>query len=396
MAVEVMLPVVGESIDSAVISAWLRNVGDTVRRGDEIVEVETDKATMAIEAPADGVVLAVLAEVDAVVRPGQVIAVIGSDGEVWPPTETGPATEHERVPAPESEATEPTDGPLATSPASESTGYRITPAARARAIELGIEIGAVVPLTGDKVNALDVDQHAVQANSAVSSHRVELTPIRKATGRRMLESVQTTPQFSVSADAPVEALIALRRRWSASDQAVSFTGLLVHVVARVLERHPLLNATFAGDAVTAFDVVNVAVAVASPDGLRVPVVKDAARRPIEAISADLGDLIDRARGGALTVADNADATFTISNLGPGAVRSFVPIVNPPQSAILGVGAVASQLVPEPDGSPVARQSVTLTVSADHRVVDGADAAAFLTDLVAAIGQPDVIEDGSRS
>jgi len=172
--------------------------------------------------------------------------------------------------------------------------------------------------------------------------------------------------------------------------------MLVHIAARVVERHPLLNATFAGDAIMAFDEVNVAVAVAGPDGLRVPVLRNAARRSIQDLSAALVDLVERARAGRLTPAESEHATFSISNLGPGAVTAFVPIVNPPQSAILAVGSLVPKVLPTPDGSAVVRRAVTLTLAADHRVVDGADAAAFLTDLVAAFEQPQLLEEGSPS
>ena len=186
------------------------------------------------------------------------------------------------------------------------------------------------------------------------------------------------------ADARVDPLLARRAELATSGTDASVTAMLLFQVARTLLRHPRLNATLDGDGIVAYDVVNINVAVAVADGLRVPVIRGAERLSLEAIVERLSDLTARARENRLAPADSADGTFTVSDLGRSAVRSFVPIVNPPQSAILGIGAMQTAYAPGPDDAPRLQRQVTLTVSADHRVVDGADAAAFLTDMVAVI------------
>jgi pyruvate dehydrogenase E2 component (dihydrolipoamide acetyltransferase) len=218
--------------------------------------------------------------------------------------------------------------------------------------------------------------------------RIELSRIRKAVAERMLESARQIPQFSVSSDADVSRLLSARRELAAQGINASLTALLVQLTARVLLQHPLLNARFAGDAILAYETVNMAVAAATPAGLVAPVIRAAEVLPLPEIARQLSELVQAARENRLSLSQVSEATFTLSNLGMHGVQQFVPLVNPPQSAILGVGAARQAVQLTPSGGIQAVWLMTLTVSADHRVLDGESAARFLAALCKEIEQAD--------
>ena len=381
MVTEVKLPHLGESIDSSVVVAWHNRVGDAVKRGDELADLETDKATLALEAPKNGVLLAIVAEAGQTVYIGDLLAVIGREGESWSAT---PTTTPEKLPdisTLETNVFKPTEKPRL------SDQYKISPVARRKAKELGVNLAAVQPADGRKISGADVEAYAERPADAVNGRgqrRIELGAVKRLTGERMLESARNVPQFALTIDADIRKLLTARAIARQSGQNFSMTALLVFLTAKALLEHPLLNARFENDGVTVFGAAHIGVATAAEDGLRVPVIHDADQLGLAAINDKLADLAGRARKNRLSLREISDGTFTISNLGMTGISQFTPLVNPPQSAILGVAAPRDIFLPGAEGGMYRAQLLALTVACDHRVLDGADAAAFLATLKAGI------------
>ena len=374
MATEVRLPHLGESIDRAQIVAWHKQVGDSVKRGDELADLETDKATLPLEAPKNGVLLAIVAAEGDTVFIGDLLSVIGREGEIW----TAPAADK---PAPKSPdlAVAPA-ATTARAQAAAKPAYKISPVARRKAKELGLDLAAVRPADGVKISGADVEAQARAAAARTGQRRIELSQVKRLTGQRLLQSAREIPQFSLTIDADVGPLLAGRAQMKARGIELSLTALFIHLTAATLRSHPLLNARFENDGVTVFDAVHIGLATAADDGLRVPVIHDAHQLSLTRINSALADLTSRARQNRLSPADVADGTFTLSNLGMSGITQFTPLVNPPQSAILAVAAPRPRMLPGDNGTLKPAQLLALTVACDHRVVDGADAARFLRDL----------------
>ncbi len=381
MATEVRLPHLGESIDSAVLVAWHKQVGDAIKRGDELADLETDKATLPLEAPKNGVLLAIVAVEGETVSIGDLLSVIGREGESWIPKSESP----EKDASPISTVNTSVSIPVAdeASPAK----IKISPVARRKARELGLDLASVVPADGLKISGADVEAHARQTartGNAIVGRRIELSRSKRLTGQRMLDSAQNVPQFALTIDADIRNLLKFRERAKSAGDNFSLTALLIHVTAMTLRDHPLLNASFEDDGITVFGAINVGVATAAEDGLRVPVIHDADKLSLTALNGKLGELAEKARENRLSPAEISGGTFTVSNLGMTGVTHFTPLVNPPQSAILGVAAPRSLIIPGTDGGTEIARMMALTVACDHRVLDGAEAAAFLASLKSAI------------
>jgi pyruvate dehydrogenase E2 component (dihydrolipoamide acetyltransferase) len=384
MATEIILPFMGEAITEATLASWLKQVGHEVKRGEVLAEVETDKAVMPLECPVNGVLLAVLVEKGSKATRGQLLAVVGQPGEKWQGRQE---VEAERVPP---EIKRPVD--------SEALGQieaterrRVSPSARRMAQQLGVNIDEVQPeVPGARVITEDVERYAAtikareQMAPARPSHRVTLSSVRKIVAERMTESARSIPQFSITTEANASRMLAVQQELSRQvEQAgvhVSLTALLVYLTARALARHPLLNAQFDGDGIIVYDTLNIAVAVATPSGLTAPVLHGAENLSVLDIARRLTKVSAAARDGRLSLADVVDATFTISNLGMFGVTQFIPLVNPPQAAILGVGTARPAILPSAEEKIRQVQLMSLTVSADHRVLDGEEVARFLATL----------------
>jgi pyruvate dehydrogenase E2 component (dihydrolipoamide acetyltransferase) len=407
MATQVLVPVMGEAVGEARIGAWLKAAGDAVRRGDELAELETDKAVLMLECPADGVLLEILAPAGSMVATGQVLARLGTVEEAHGAAEAGAsAGRGERPPA-----DGPADG-LVQVDGEEGSRLRVSPAARRMARGLGLDLEAMAAAkapgrvtTEDVARALDEATAAAAKKrggdgedldplglpaagpGSLAGRRLPLTANQRVMAQRMAQSAREVPQFSLAMHVEAGRLLQVKEelaaKGAAGGMAVSLTALLVYLAGRVLLRHPLLNAQFDGDAVRVFETANMGVAVAAPGGLVVPVLHAVERLALGEIARRLRELSERARGGRLSPAEVSGGTFTLSNLGMYGVSTFVPLVNPPQSAILGVAAVEGVVVPSAGGTRHI-QRMTLTLSADHRVVDGAAAAAFLQELRMAI------------
>ncbi len=379
MATEVRLPHLGESIDSALIVEWHKQVGDTVKRGDELADLETDKATLPLEAPKNGVLLAIVAAEGDTVFIGDLLSVIGREGEPWSPAPAD--TPEARRLTPTSVAETFAAAPRAD--AASKPSYKISPVARRKAKELGVDLASVTPADGLKISGADVEAQARSASAQPGQSRIELSPAKRLTGQRMMQSAREVPQFSLTIDADIGPVRVAREQMKACGIDLSLTALFIHLTAVTLRSHPLLNARFEADGITVFDSVHIGVATAADDGLRVPVIHNADQLSPAHINSALADLTGKARENRLSPAEIRGGSFTISNLGMSGITQFTPLVNPPQSAILGVAAPRPIMLPGDKATMTQAQLLALTVACDHRVVDGADAARFLSDLKAA-------------
>ncbi|HEU4703692.1 MAG TPA: dihydrolipoamide acetyltransferase family protein [Conexibacter sp.] len=395
---DVPMPRLSDSMEEGTLVQWLKADGETVARGEEIAEIETDKATMPYEADADGVLRHRVAE-GAAVAVGATIATIGEDGAA-PVAESTSAA----APAP-SPAT--TAAPAAAAAAqARANGVSVSPVARRAAQRLGV---ALAGLRGSgphgrilKADVVAAGNGAGPAAAAVAAATpadaggakgattvVPLSRVQQTIARRMAESKATIPEFTLQVDVDMGAASDLREqlRAAALDPLPSFNDLLVKAAGLALRAHPRANGSYRDGAFELHERVNVGVAVAAPDALLVPTVFDADGRPLTEIARETRALAERARAGTLTPPELAAGTFTVSNLGMLGVDRFAGIVNPPQAAILCAGRIAPRALVGPDGAIAARPALTLTLVSDHRILYGADAAAFLAELRRLLEQP---------
>lgn len=448
MATAVILPKFGFTLESSKIVRWLVSEGDKVREGDPLCEVETDKVNMEVEATADGVVAGIQYPAGADVPVTNVICYILKPGESpdaiskpeYASAAAGEAAAATPDPAqPVTSAAQKTGNgvpvnasPLAIRIAEEhginlasvrgsgaggkitradvealiatkdEQKIRATPAARRIAAENAVELSTVTGtgpkgrIQGSDVAAAVAQRGAVQAESVTptpapepdSSRRViKLEGMRRTIAMRMQQSFQQAPHTFFEANIDMAGIDALRARLKARNEKLSVTAIIVKACAWTLKRHPYLNATLTGDEITLWSDCNIGVAVALENGLIVPVVQKVNGKSLQTIQTEIDDLAARARSNALRLNDLADGTFTVSNLGMYGIDRFTAIINPPQVAILAVGRAVRQFVPDEHGSPVAKSLVSLTLSTDHRVIDGAQAAQFMADLRQVLEDP---------
>jgi len=394
VATEVILPRLGQGMESGTIIRWLKSEGEPVEKGEPLFELDTDKVTQEVEAEAAGVLLKIAVS-EGEVPVGQTVAFIGTQGEAVP--EVAAAVSQEA--AEPREATRPE--PAAQHEAAVAAGngrIKASPLARRMARERGLELSAIRGTGPDgRIVAEDVERAEAGAPVAPRAaaaavpvgevERVPLTSIRKTIARRLGEAWQIPVfQLQTSADMTrVNALVA-RHRERDTDVRVTVTDVLTKICAQALIRHREVNAEFTDDAILLHPSANVGLAVAAPQGLVVPVIRTAERLSLVEIAAVRSDLVGRARENELRAEDLEGGTFTISNLGMYAVERFTAVLNPPQAAIVAVGATEERVVPL-DGGTAVRPMVTLTGTFDHRAVDGAPAAAFLQTLRESLEDP---------
>ena len=447
MAVEVKLPRLGQGMEMGTIVRWLKSEGDAVARGEPLFELDTDKVTQEVEAETEGVLLKIVVpsgEADV----GTTVAVIGSEGEdvsalvageqggngdraSAPSTSTETETQPESQPKPESKS-EPTEPELQAQAESQPeageepsnsllqgkqspseqvgpalpprrTGERVkaSPLARRIARERGLDLAA---LTGTgpegRVIAEDVEQagaapaapsvaSAVPAAAVGEVEIVELTSIRRTVARRLTEAWQA-PVFQLSLTVDASELVATREQLvellQEGKTKPTVNDILTRLVASALMRHRPVNALFVDGKIHRYPSANIGIAVATPNGLVVPVVRDADRKSVQEIAAVRSDLVSRAREGKLKIADLEDGTFTISNLGMYGIEQFIAVLNPPQVAILAVGSIEDRPLAvggELDIAP----TMTMTITCDHRAIDGSEGAEFLRTLKALVELP---------
>lgn len=378
------MPALGMAQETGKVLRWLRVEGQEVRQGEPVLEVETDKANVEIEAPASGVLAKVLAREGDEVPVGQVIGWILLPGEqpseLAEPVAPSRAAEAATVETQGVQAAE--SAPPPPPAAAPSPRPRASPKARRLARELGVDLRSVRG-SGPGGAVLAADLEALQAGGQA----LEVPHVWKLMAERTLRAWTTVPHFFLQRDVRADRLVAWREALARRTQGeLTYTDLLVKLVASALRAHPEVNARWEDGRIRRLPEVNVGVAVATEEGLVVPVIHNAERLSVEQIARRRAEVVERARAGRLRPEDVEGGTFTISNLGMHGVDRFFAIVNAPQAAILSVGRVSERVVAE-DGRPVVRACLTLGLSCDHRVLDGARAARFLDTLAGFVEEP---------
>ena len=404
MALSVVMPALEMAQETGKLVSWLKKEGEQVRKGEMLLEIETDKAVVEIEAAGDGILAGITAKEGDVIPVGRTIAWLLQPGESAP---TAPA-----VSTPTGRRTDaaPAAAAAASGPARTATGGgpRISPKARRLAKEHGVDIERVkasgpggeiladdivaAARPGTSSGARTVTPSGVGADLQVRPTAIEpVSSIGRLMAERTTQSWTSVPHFFLTRDVDATALNAAREKLIPSIEKshgvrITHTDLLVAAVARALKKHPRMNASYQDAGIRFNEEINVAIAMAVENAVVTAVVRGADTASLGDIAARRRDLAERARAGRLQPADIAGATFTISNLGMFDVDAFTAIIVPPQAGILAVGAIVDRVVPV-GGHVFVRPMMTLTLSSDHRVIDGAGAAAFLGDLVAALREP---------
>jgi pyruvate dehydrogenase E2 component (dihydrolipoamide acetyltransferase) len=383
------------------VSKWHKKEGERVEKGEIIAEVATDKINYELEAPESGVLRKILIDPDAKVPVTAPIAIIAEAGEdisgLMPKGTAGAA------PATQAEVKAPPAPVAAQAPATQA--IKASPAAKKLAKDHGVDLSLVTGTgPGGRIVEKDVEDYIERQKvgavkpaaglketpSAAPAKRVPLIGMRKVIAQRMSESWHTSPMVTLNSEADANNLKLLRSNLRSAFESkgvnLSYNHILLKICAQALTEFPLFNARLEGDEVILQDEVNIGLAIALEDGLIVPAVKNVARKGIFQIAVETEELIERARGNKLTPDDISGGTFTITNLGMFDVRDFTPIINPPQCAILGVGAMTDRPVAI-DDSVVIRPIMVLSLTFDHRIVDGAQGAQFLKRVKELVQNP---------
>lgn len=371
-ATNVIMPKLGLTMDEGRLIAWHKSEGDRVAEGDVLFEVETDKAAMEVPATTSGYLRRVLAKPEDMVPVAQVVAIITTTAdEPVPATPTAAVAGSPGTPPPQ----EPAPPSPAASGAPSADRVVASPAARKRAQELGVDLSAVTPAKPPRISIEDVEAAAGKAPAAAEGEtRVPLTRMRRAIATAMSRSTSEAPQFAIERDVDMSRANAIRKAAGAS-----YTDVVVSAAAKALAAHPRLRSRFDGDAIVERPGAHIGLAIAVTDGLMVPVIRDADRKDLAALVKEREHLEEGARAGRLGADELVGGVLSVSNLGTLGVDRFTAIVNPPEAAILAMGRVRDRVVAV-DGKPEVRPMLTLTLSVDHRVADGADAARYLEDV----------------
>lgn len=399
------MPKLSDTMTEGVVSKWHKKVGDTVKTGDLLADIETDKATMEFESFQDGVLLHIGVEEGKGAPVDSILAILGKAGEdvsallsggSAAPTEA--ASVPSSAPAPAAAAPAPTPVSASAAPASAASDGRLkaSPLARKLAEEKGIDLRQVQG-SGDegRIVKRDVEHHqpsasvgsAMAALGTESFTEVPVSQMRKTIARRLAESKFSAPHFYLTLEVDMEQAMAAREAINhVAEVKVSFNDMVVRAAAAALRKHPAINASWLGDRIRYNQHVHVGVAMAVEDGLLVPVVRHADQKSLSAIASEVKAYSAKAKEKKLQPSDWEGNTFTISNLGMFGIEAFTAIINPPDACILAVGAIRSVPVVK-GGQVVPGQVMKITLSCDHRVVDGASGAAFLQTLKRLLEQP---------
>lgn len=396
MAISVVMPALEMAQETGKLLAWRKKEGELVTKGEPLLEIETDKAVVEVEAPGDGILAAVTANVGDEIPVGHTIAWLLKPGEQAPASgsqENSPSARATSAPDRKSSTAqtvvEPTSGALP----------QISPKARRLAKELGVDFSLIKGTGPDGVISAEDVQAFADAKptvgsavaTAAASASQPLSAVARLMAERTTQSWTTVPHFFVSRDVDAAALAEFQKSAGSKLEAsgagkLSITDILVGLAARVLEKHPRINSAWVDGAIKPNKDINISVAMAVKDGVASAVVHSAQSKTLAEICSKRVELTELARNNKLRPADISGGTFTISNLGMFQVDAFTAIIPQPQAAILAVGGISDRVVAI-DGKPAVRPTMTITLSSDHRVIDGARAAEFLRDLVAAIREP---------
>lgn len=398
MAKEVNLPKMGQTMEEGTVVNCLVKIGDEVKKGDVIFEIETDKATLELESPGNGFVKAILAELNQTLPVGATLMILGEkDEQVAVPTAASPAPVASAS-APTTQSAPTAQAPVAEPQPAKPTGkIMVSPRAKKMAEDLGVDL-ATVKGTGPagKITEADIKAaaEAKPAQAAPAAKPAAATPMTEAklgasiqvnrlqriTAERMLKSKQEIPCFYLTICVDMTDLVAARAKMNeTSPVKVAFNDFIMKAVATGLEKYPIMTGQLAGNAIKLADAIHIGLAISVPDGLVAPLVKDVNKKDVRQIARDSQALIERARADKLDMSDLEGGCITVTNLGGFGIESFIPIVVPGQCSILGVGKITDTCVPD-NGNILVRKLMNMTLSVDHKVANGAYAAQFL-DLV---------------
>ncbi|MBM4426863.1 MAG: 2-oxo acid dehydrogenase subunit E2 [Chloroflexi bacterium] len=412
MAETISMPKLGFDMAEGLLVRWVKQVGETINKGDVLAEIETDKATVEVESSASGVVLQLIAEQGTMVPVNAPIAIVGAEGEkvdVKPTTDDRPQTAAPAQPTPASTPQAVSTAETSSVVSGQSSAVKASPLARKIARDKNINL-AQLQGSGPNGRIVRKDVEAAVSSGATFDVRpsmssapitnfqlpvstedqvIPTTKLRQAIGRRLVESKQTIPHFYVTHEYKMEAVMEMRKQINAylsDNEKVSVNDFIIKAVALTLRQFPNLNATIKGNEIIQFGHVNVSVAVTVPGGLMTVVVKDADVKSLRQISGEIKSMAARARDGKVKPEDVDGSTFSTSNLGMYDVEDFIAIVNPPEAAILAISSAREVPVVE-SGELKVGSRMKATISVDHRVSDGAEAAQFMQKLAEFLENP---------
>jgi len=399
MAKEVRLPQLGQTMEEGTIVDCRVKVGDEVKKGDVIFDIETDKATLEMESPADGFVKHILAEIDQTLPVGAPILVLGEKDEEVPQSfvdslaagaPAASAAEAATAASPSETASVAEPARPEPEPVKRAGKIMASPRAKKLATELGVDL-AIVAGTGPagKITEQDV-KAAVNTEKRLApgftpgvqeiakhGETIPLNRLQKITAEKMLKSKREIPCFYLTVRADVTDLVELRAKLNQTgDVRISYNDFIIKAVATGLEKYPIMTGQLAGDNIELAETINIGLAIAVPDGLVAPIVKDVNKKDVKQIARDSQVLIEKARSNKLALTDLEGGCITVSNLGALGIESFTPIVVPGQCSILGIGKITDTCVPD-NGNILVRKLMNMTLSVDHKVANGAYAAQFL-------------------
>ena len=382
MASRVVMPKLTDTMEEGVLLAWKKREGDLVQAGEALAEIETDKAIMDLEAFASGILRKILVQDGATVMSGTLIGVIGGVDEDITSALTDTITAAPSVGVGTTPSASPVPGPVPTSPASSvETRVIASPRAKALAIDRGIDLSTI---TGSGPGGRIVEEDVVNAETSPPIRQAgmdqPLSQMRKAIARATTQSKAPVPHFYLTSEIDMEQAERFRDQFKQNRTThPSITDLLIKAAAIALSRHPDINVSFTGQAIRRHARIDIGIAVGIDDGLITPVIRDCAQKSLENIATESRALIDRAREKRLQPQEYIDATFSISNLGMFDVENFIAILIPPQAASIAAGAIRDAPVVK-DGTIKAGRRMKVTLSCDHRALDGVQAAGFLKEF----------------
>jgi pyruvate dehydrogenase E2 component (dihydrolipoamide acetyltransferase) len=410
MLSEIKMPKLGLTMTEGLITKWFFQEGDLVKSGDELLELTTDKLTNTVEVPCDGTLLKIYVTAETEAPVGTLLAVVGEAGEQAPEIPAAAGTQVSPAPTTPSsnmnmETFSPSSSiysPPAVAPETAIAESAVLQCGRVKASPLAKKLAqqkgyAIDQITGSgpggRVIKKDVENFVPKAAIAAQTDSADIRPLvgmRKVIAERMSQSWHMSPHVTLNREIDMTELTKIKTKLTEAGQKASFTEFIVKVCAKILMEMPEVNRSLIDGMIYTHNTVNIGVAVALPDGLIVPVVKDAQTKSVQEIKAAVKDLSQRARDGKATADELTGGTFTVSNLGMYGIDTFTPVINPPESAILGVNRVVKKpMVVNIDGVDAIeiRPMMNLSLSIDHRLVDGATGAIFMQKLVGILENP---------
>lgn len=400
MAAEVIMPKLGMMMEEGTVVLWLKKEGDKVKKGEGILEIMTEKATYEIEAPEDGVLLKILVGENEVQPIGHILGVVGEEDEDI--SDLLSRAERQKKEERKTEAPKKEEVPLKEKEGPSEPGrIKISPVAKRLAKEHGVDLARIKGSgpEGRVIRADILEAVREKKERPEEGKFLTLSGIKKLTAERMTESFKTAPHFSVSIDVEMENLLDLTKKMAPEverrfSSPLSLTAVLIKGVSQALKDHPMMNSRLVDGKIQLVEDININVAVATEEGLVVPVIHEADGMSLGQVSSALRELTDKARKGKLSLEDVSGGTFTISNLGMLGVDSFIPIINPPQAAILAVGAMKDRPLVR-SGKLTVAPTATLTLVADHRVLDGGLVAKFLKRVKEILENPTILNPETK-